>query len=174
MFANDFKEKNQSEIVLKLIDGDILKILIDFCYSGIIDINETNVYEILNAAVLISFIYVENKCRQYLAANLNISNCLSMWVNLEHHIDFDKLAQSAQEMAKTNFLKVADEHEFLLLEADYMFWLLEKNDLEIWSEEIVFNALEKWVNYDENIRRCYVKDLLSTIRLTALKSEVSQ
>lgn len=65
MFIANATEKTEKEIILSQISGDNLKQLIDFCYTGVIDINLENVYELLEAASQIQLTYIEMKCKEY-------------------------------------------------------------------------------------------------------------
>lgn len=173
MFTNNLKERNQHEIILQEIHGDYLKVLIDFCYSGLMDINPRNVYQILETSTRLEFIHIETKCRIFLLENLKVSNCLSMWTSLENFLNFEELSQSALQIAKQNFADVIEQDAFLLLSVNHVFELLGSEELNVWSEEEVFNALTKWINYEETERKQHAVFLLSSIRLTELRSEVS-
>lgn len=172
MFTNNLREKNQAEIVLEEIHGDELKILMNFCYTGLIDINEINVYAILEAASRLEFDDIENECYNFLSNELNVTTCLTTWTTVQCFINFKKLSESAFRCAEENFLEVIESNEFLLLSSNHLFCLLQSEDLDVWSEEDVFNAFVKWVNYSKDTRKFEVKRLLSAIRLTRLRPQV--
>lgn len=174
MFTIDMKEKQQAEIILNDIHGHDLKILIEFCYTSVIDINESNVYGLLEAATRMEFHHLEQKCYDFLSGNLSVSNCLIVWAAVDPFANLRQLVRMAVDCAEMHFSQVTGSHEFLLLESERLKILLESNDLNIWSEEEVFNALCKWIHYDENNRKPLVRELLPTIRLLHIRSEVSQ
>lgn len=173
MFTSDFKEKDQREITLENVNGDELKMLIDFCYTGSIDINEQNVYAILNAATYLEFLQIELKCRDFLMENLNSTNCVSTWIAVEPFANLKKLSKQAMLCAEQHFLEIIDTNEFLQLSSDYLLQLLESEELNIWSEEQVFNAMLRWIEYDEERRKYKVPYLTRHIRFVKLRPKVS-
>lgn len=150
------------------IDGDSLGVIIDFCYSGSIDINESNVCRIMQTAACLEFTHIERKCHRFLSEIINITNCLLIWTSIDANRDFNKLKQTA----KGNFVEVVKRHEYFLLDVQRLLELLQSDDLNIWSEEEVFNAAVNWIRYDEIARASHVKEILSTIRFPFLKLEV--
>lgn len=172
MFTNDLQEKNQKEINLHEIHGNELKALIDFCYTGYIDINETNVMELMETASRTEFTLIEDACACFLRQKLNVLNCLMTWISIEPFINLKRLTGMALKMVEENFVEVAETQEFLLLDVGHLSTLLKSDGLNVYSEEEVFNALSKWVNYDQENRKCNVKYLLETIRFSQLKMKV--
>lgn len=173
MFTNDLKEKNEREIILHEINGAELKLLIDFCYTGIIEINELNVYGLLETATRIEFTRMETKCKEFLLRKMNVLNCLTIWISVEPFTHLNDLVKLAMQYAKVNFVDVVETREFLLLDAERLSVLLKSDNLNVFSEEEVFNAVAKWLDYDEGNRKCHVSNLLSHVRFTHLKSKVS-
>lgn len=172
MFTNNMQERNQQEIILHEIHGNELKALIDFIYTGFIDINETNVFELLETATRIEFTHIEDTCVRFLRDKLNASNCLMTWTLTEPFANLKELTELALTFVEENFVEVTESHEFLLLDVIHLSTLLSSDDLNVYSEEEVFNALSKWVSYDRDNRQCNVKNLLSTIRSSQLKLKV--
>lgn len=174
MFTGNFKERNLSEIPLPEVNGEQLKILIHFCYTGVIDITENNVYDILKVASPLGFTYIEAQCGEFLKQNLNASSSLSIWTLVEQYMNFKDIVEMAINYAKVNFLEVTETDEFLELDSNRLLRLLKSDDINVWSEEDVFNALIIWVNYDEETREAYVHELLSAVRFAQLKPNVNK
>lgn len=146
--------------------------LIDFCYTGNIEITEANVYELIGAASKMEFEHIEQKCQRFLQEKLSVTNCLTIWTLVEPFINFNELVQSAIRTAQKNFNEVINHRQYLQIDVEHLLDFLKSDELNVYSEEEVFNALVKWVTYDENDRKRYVKELLSTIRFAYLKPEV--
>lgn len=173
MFTGDMVEKDEKEIVLKEIDGESLKILIDYCYMGYIPINEANVYGILETASRLEFPLIESKCFTFLMENVNSSNCLTVFTMVEQYLNFEKFVEKSLDCAAIHFGEIAAQHEFLLLNNYHLNCLLRKNELNVWSEEEIFNALVKWVEYSEEERKHDVTELLHLVRFNQLRLEVN-
>lgn len=167
-------DKDRDEIILNGIHGNELKALIDFCYTGDIEINEANAGALLQAASQLEFISVESECVNSLLKTLSVSNCLSICAEVEPFINFRELLNTVWTLIDENFVNIVENaDEFLQLNEKFLQKLLMRDSLNIWSEEQVFNALEKWVEHDAKSRNKYVLELLSAIRLTQIKPKVS-
>lgn len=146
--------------------------LIDFCYTGSIDINETNVFKLFDTASRTEFTLIEDACSQFLQDNLNVSNCLNTWTLSDCFPNLKVLTALAMKFVQENFVDVAETNEFLLLDAGHLTALLIGDGLIVFSEEEVFNAMSKWINYDFDNRKHHASDLLVTIRYAELNSKV--
>lgn len=71
-------ENRQEKITLHSITFDILKHLIDFIYTGQIEINQMNVQELLAAADMLQISEVVTGCCEYLCRELHQSNALGI------------------------------------------------------------------------------------------------
>lgn len=175
MFNANFSEKNKDEIKLQEIHGDALDALIDFCYTGRIEIDEWNALHLLQAASRMEFVAIETKCGDFLRKMVSVSNCLSIWTEMELLIQFEDLVNLAWTFIGDKFVDIVKcSKEFLELNTDYLLALLKRDDLKVCAEEQVFEALVKWVKHDPESRKCYVSELLQAIRFTQIKQEVSK
>ena len=62
MFETSMKEKYENEVEVDGFDGDIVKILIDFIYTGAISIDTTNVMDVLSASDCLQLDAVKEFC----------------------------------------------------------------------------------------------------------------
>lgn len=87
MFGNDAYNENKEKVVkIKTIDHKILKTLVDFIYTGKIEIDQLNVQELLAAADMLALPDVVTGCAQYLCRELDSSNTLGVsFCNQCHH-----------------------------------------------------------------------------------------
>lgn len=173
MFTIEMKERNEKEITLKDVNGYNLKVLVDFCYTGKLYLDELNVFEILATASRFEFVDVEMKCFHYLKKVLSVSTSINIWISVKHYLNFNELTRDAFKYATSYFLNVTESNEFLEMSPIDLILLLESNYLNVYSEEEVFSALAKWLNHNKNSTESYIYDLFSTIRVTQLKPKVS-
>ncbi|KAG8038857.1 hypothetical protein G9C98_003164 [Cotesia typhae] len=130
MFTSSLRESNQNEIELKKVDPDALWALIQYCYTDA----------------------VVKACCQFLIKQLHPSNCLGIRMFADTQ-GCGHLLNVAHNYATVHFMEVMKNHEFFLLSADDVAKLLESDDLNIPDEEIVFQALISWLQYDLDNRR---------------------
>lgn len=75
----------------------------------------------------------------------------------------------------TNFVhvtQVVKHQEFLTLTEEQLSNLLKSDDLNVVTEENVFESLMTWVQHDSANRESYLSTLLKLIKLPLLSSEV--
>lgn len=68
---------------------------------------------------------------------------------------------------------MSKNQEFYQLSAEQLASLLKSDDLNVPSEQEVFNALMDWVQHDFSGREKHIPDLLALIRLPLLSPAVS-
>lgn len=68
---------------------------------------------------------------------------------------------------------MSKNQEFYQLSAEQLSSLLKSDDLNVPSEQEVFNALMDWVQHDFSGREKHIPDLLALIRLPLLSPAVS-
>lgn len=153
-------------------DGAYLKMIVDFCYTGIVVLTESNVYRLLDIAKPLQLIDLIIDCGKFLKNNLRDENCINVWTLAETFEPLKDVAEAAFKHAETNFFEVPDTNGFLALDTEHMKTLLNSDDLEVYSEEEVFDALLKWVNFNHEARKYDVAGLLASIRLNQLTPQV--
>lgn len=167
-------EENRQLFTINGVSGDMLELLINFCYCGEmrVAIDDTNVDGILEAANVFQFDDVRQMCETYLKGILNATNCLGICA-LAEQFHLKQLDDDAFDIAKWNFKKVINGKEFLHMQAAFLQDYLSVNDLNGFSEEQIIEAIISWIEFDEPNRKDAFPDLLETIRLSQLKVSVS-
>ena len=79
MFTNGMQETVQKVITLHAIDADLLSLLLDFMYTGMIDININNVQLLLQGASLLHLSGLISACCSFLQLHIDASNCLGLF-----------------------------------------------------------------------------------------------
>ena len=62
--------------------------------------------------------------------------------------------------------------EFVLMPLEDLAWLLGSDDLNVVSEEVVFNSVLDWIKYDLTDRKKHIARLLALVRLPLLSPQV--
>ncbi|XP_015109611.1 kelch-like protein 5 [Diachasma alloeum] len=167
MFTSSLRESGQTEVELREVDPDALWALIQYCYTGCIELREDCVETLLATASLLQIDAVVKACCQFLIKQLHPSNCLGIRMFADTQ-GCSHLLNVAHTYTTEHFMEVMKNQEFLLLSADDVAKLIESDDLNIPSEEIVFRALISWLEHDLEIRRKDASRLLGLVRLPLL------
>ncbi|KAK4882939.1 hypothetical protein RN001_006258 [Aquatica leii] len=168
MFTGNMREIEESEITLQNVNGDVLHALVNYCYTGTIEIREDNVETLLATACLMQLREVTEACSRFLAHQLHPSNCLGIAVFAEHQ-NCSSLLQEATAYTSQHFIQVIRNQEFLQLNVEQMAVLLASDDLNVSSEQQIFYALMSWINHDVLSRKPHIARLLALVKLPLLE-----
>uniref|UniRef100_A0A2K5CUQ3 Kelch like family member 5 n=1 Tax=Aotus nancymaae TaxID=37293 RepID=A0A2K5CUQ3_AOTNA len=167
MFTNDVREARQEEIKMEGVEPNSLWSLIQYAYTGRLELKEDNIESLLSTACLLQLSQVVEACCKFLMKQLHPSNCLGIrsFADAQGCTDLHKVAHN---YTMEHFMEVIRNQEFVLLPASEIAKLLASDDMNIPNEETILNALLTWVRHDLEQRRKDLSKLLAYIRLPLL------
>ena len=80
MFSCDLKESRHGKVFIENMSPWTMKRLLDFIYTGKIEISYENVIDLFNAAVLFQLSKLVDKCISYVKKNVDLSNCVEIYL----------------------------------------------------------------------------------------------
>ncbi|KAK3593684.1 hypothetical protein CHS0354_013581 [Potamilus streckersoni] len=164
MFTGELAESRQTEVTIRDIDENAMELLIDFCYTSNITVEESNVQTLLPAACLLQLAEIQDVCCEFLKRQLDPSNCLGIRAFADTHACRD-LLRIADKFTQHNFQDVMESEEFLLLPINQLVDIISSDELNVRSEEQVFSAVMGWVKYNIQERRTCLATVLQHVRL---------
>ncbi|XP_068176803.1 kelch-like protein 5 isoform X2 [Antennarius striatus] len=167
MFTSDVREAKQDEVKMEGVDPDALWVLVQYAYTGRLELREDTIESLLSASCLLQLSSVVQACCSFLMKQLHPSNCLGIRSYADAQGCHD-LQRAAHAFTMEHFLDVVGGQEFLLLPVDEMERLLKSDDVNVPDEETVVTALLSWVGYDTTTRERHLPSLLAYIRLPLL------
>lgn len=167
MFTTDLKESRENKIRFSDISPWILKLLIDYAYSGEIEITANNAQEMLAAACLFQYPAIVSACETFLEKQLHPSNCLGIEMFAHLH-SCSELVEKSHQYAQENFTAVIENDEFLDLPLERLQEYISSDLIDVRTEQIVFHAAMRWIKSDIVNREVHLSDLLENIRLSVL------
>lgn len=174
MFVSGMKESQQKEFILKDIDAKTLQLLVDFCYTGEIQVTSMNVEVLLAAASHYEFTGIETECSVFLKNSLknDKENCLwYFWIACLYNLN--ELKVNSKHLVEKLFMKIKNSENFLLLDFNQFREIIRSADLVVSLEEDVFNLVMAWINHDETNRRKHIENLFAEIRFTQMDETVN-
>lgn len=166
MFTGKLRESRNETITLKGVTGESLRCIVRFIYSSSIDVNETNVDDILSASDLFQMKEIKNVCCQFLKEQLHPSNCLGI-AAVAGGFSCEELWSEARKYAVKHFTQVIKCDEFKNLPLDAVKQLLLDENVCVRSEEDVYSAAMDWISESAD-RLKYSAEVLSCVRLPVL------
>ncbi|XP_077574584.1 kelch-like protein 5 isoform X1 [Stigmatopora nigra] len=170
MFNSDMQEAKQDEVKLDGVDPNALWVLVQYAYTGRLELQEGTIESLLSASCLLQFSSVIQACSSFLVKQLHSSNCLGISSYANAH-SFHDLQRAAHIYAMEHFKDVVKSQEFLLLPVEEMEQMLMSDDINVADEETVATSLLSWVNHDVAARQCHLPQLLAHVRLPLLQAQ---
>ncbi|XP_069121204.1 kelch-like protein 20 [Argopecten irradians] len=164
MFTGELAESRQTEVTIRDIDESAMELLVDFCYTSNITVEESNVQTLLPAACLLQLAEIQEVCCEFLKRQLDPSNCLGIRAFADTHACRD-LLRIADKFTQHNFQEVMESEEFLLLPVNQLVDIISSDELNVRSEEQVYSAVMAWVKYNIQDRRTHLPNVVQHVRL---------
>ncbi|XP_048777312.1 kelch-like protein 20 [Ostrea edulis] len=164
MFTGELAESRQTEVTIRDIDETAMELLIDFCYTSNITVEEGNVQTLLPAACLLQLAEIQDVCCEFLKRQLDPSNCLGIRAFADTHA-CRELLRIADKFTQHNFQEVMESEEFMLLPVNQLVDIISSDELNVRSEEQVYNAVVNWVKFNISERRSHLPVVVQHVRL---------
>ncbi|XP_026964496.1 actin-binding protein IPP isoform X3 [Orcinus orca] len=167
LFAGGMKESSKDVVQILGIEAGIFQILLDFIYTGIVNIGVNNVQELIVAADMLQLTEVVNLCCEFLKGQIDPLNCIGIF-QFSEQIACHDLLEFTENYIHVHFLEVHSGEEFLALTKDQLIKILRSEELSIEDEYQVFLAAMQWILKDLGKRRKHVVEVLDPIRFPLL------
>ncbi|KAJ8721599.1 hypothetical protein PYW07_002374 [Mythimna separata] len=171
LFTTTLHSREQSDVLISGVRSEILLLLIEYAYLRRIDVTDTNVHELLMTADYLAFLGVLQLCCDHLRASLNPKNCLGIMM-FARRVFCYKLEADGRRYLLRYFVTVATQSdEFLHLPLEELNSIILEDELNVKSEEVVWEAVLRWVNYEPDSRWSHTVKLMGSIRLGLLDTQ---
>ncbi|XP_055353257.1 kelch-like protein 17 [Paramacrobiotus metropolitanus] len=166
----DWKESSQKVFPLHHIDTQTLKELVEYAYTLEISLNGDNVAPVLIAAQFLQMTPVARLCWEYVEKHMCLSNCLAVYALASQHHN-PRLAYTALDLVHSNFPRFAQSQEFLQMNEQQLIALIASDEVEVFCEDEVWEAVLRWLEYDRPGRLEHVPAVLQMVRAAFLSDQ---
>uniref|UniRef100_A0A8C6S5G7 Kelch like family member 10 n=1 Tax=Neogobius melanostomus TaxID=47308 RepID=A0A8C6S5G7_9GOBI len=153
------------------VSADIMKIILEYIYTGVASITQENLQELFMAADLFDVSGITQACCLAIEEQLTPQNCITIWwFTSTYH--YPELRSKAFHYILERFEEVsASSDDFLRLSAEDLGEIIENNHLNVIQESTVFEAVLRWIKHAPEQRQRHLDKLLSKIRLALIHPE---
>lgn len=166
MLQSEFREKIEENVVIKEIIPDILDNLIDLSYGVEIKINSRNVERLMIGADFIQLNDVKSACESFLKTHLTPENVFNT-KRVGEKLNCRQLVSTAEDYIDRNFVDFTKTDGFLELKKQALIEIIKRDEMRA-SEETIYEAVMKWIKYEEIERIALLPEILSYVRLCLL------
>ena len=154
MFTGDFQEKDKNTVCMSesISSHEALVALVDYMYTGEIEISGDTLENILSGASLFLLEGVKGHCAQFMITNLSPVNCIHMWA-LADVYDLHSVVNTCKNMTKSRFHDfIQHRDEVLDTSGPFFVKLLQEGMLDFLTFEEILNLMSRWINHQPEDR----------------------
>lgn len=170
LFTNGLYETQQKTLEIPGISAKMMEIVIDFAYTREAQVTSDNVEELLPVADHLHIVGLVKSCCKFLKSHLSIDNAIGIR-NFARNYFCTHLENDAMRFILRNFQEICEKsNELLMLSLEEMVEILGHEELNVKTEEPVFETIIRWIDRDVESRKQHIFPLLQCIRLCLLST----
>jgi kelch-like protein 10 len=170
-FTTLLHNKNETKVQIPGVSSEMMHLLLNYAYLRKLDLNKNNVFDVLITADYLSMLGALEMCCKYLENILNPKNCIGILLFARNHF-CTELAQTCWRFIMKNFIQISQQSdEILMLSLKDFQEIINADNLNVKSEEIVWETILKWINHDPEQRKGHIVALMKCIRLGLLETQ---
>lgn len=142
MFMGEMRESSDNEIVIPNIEPDVFQSIIEFLYTGTLELEVASVFQIYKAADQYLLEDVKMACRSFIHQSLTLDHALVLLENARS-CKFMDIYQVCLGYAAANASSLFKTLAFLDLTEETVGDLLDRHDIDM-KEIDVFSCVKQW------------------------------
>ena len=170
LLQSEMREKDEGVIRFEDISGLILADVLEFIYTGNVEVNETNATDLIIAAEYLLIEGLKTKSGRFLEQQITSSNCISTFRFAEKY-RCEELVANSTKFILDNFASVAESEEFLNQKAEEVEKWISNDEIRLAAEEDVLRIVLHWIEHDKSERKDKFKKLFGQVRLVLLSRD---
>ncbi|XP_064001749.1 kelch-like protein 10 [Pogoniulus pusillus] len=171
LFSSRWKETDKRVHELHGFSAETMRHVIEYVYTGTVPLTWHSAQDLLSMADYLSVTGLTKLCADFLKSQLSLENCLDVWRFTDTYY-CPSLRDAACTFVLHHFKQVTEvSTKFVDLSVSDLKDIIEKDELNVAHEGIVFEAVVRWVAHDPENRRQHLAALLSKVRLALMPAE---
>ena len=142
---SDMKESKEGLIRLEDTSKIAIEQLLDYLYTGHVDVTEHNAFDLLKIADFLVIPSLKEVSSKVIIQTLSSSNCLMVYY-LAVNYRCIELQEKARDFIYANFTRVVEHEDFLNLTVSEVEEWISSDEIKVRGEEDVFQAIVKWAD----------------------------
>ena len=165
LLHSDMKENKEGVILLDILSESVLKNVLDFIYTGSVEIlAPQHAEELIVAADYLFLSNLKNFAGRFLGKTLCVLNCLS-YLDFAEKYQCEMLANYTKDFIHANFPAVAECEEFFNLSSEEVERWISSDEINVSAEEEVFEIICRWIKQRKEERKPKFSELFRHVRL---------
>ena len=157
-------EESMSATVPLTMEPEILTSIVDYMYTGEIELTVDNVESLVKAGDLLQLGCLKARCADFMALQVELHNCIEFYrFSLLYRLD--QLQKVTKQFVYAEFKTVALIAEFKELSCGELIEFIKDDDVNVEDEDVVFDGVIDWVRYDLDNRKSSLQTILEHVRM---------
>ena len=163
LLNTDMKESKERVIQLEILSESVMKDILEFIYTGTIDLlTDQNAEELIKAADYLLLFSLKSLAGRFMKKTVSVSNCLS-YLSFAEKYRCQELMDYTENFMCSNFLK--ESERFLNLSSQEVERWISKDDIVVSAEKDVFEFICRWIKRKKDERKPKFGELFRHVRL---------
>ncbi|XP_053477590.1 kelch-like protein 10 [Ictalurus furcatus] len=168
LFTNGLYPPDKLGYSIPNVSAKIMKLIVEYAYIRRVNITEKNMCNLLITPDYLLVSSLVNECCTFLKAQLCPENCINIWCFAHSHF-CENLKQQAFRFVLHNFVHmVRPFEEFLDLRVEQLSKIIEKDELNMKQESVVFEAVLQLIKHALWKQKAHIGVLLPEVHLGLL------
>lgn len=164
LFTSEWNNSERRVYSIPGVSPDMMRLIIEYAYTRTVPVTTENVQQLLAAADQFSIMGIVRACCEFLEGQLCLQNCIGICKFADFY-SCTELRQRAYLYILHNFEDmVRVSEEFLELSLSELCGIIEKDDLNVKQEEVVYEAVQRWIAHEPQQRKKHIIVLLPKVR----------
>ncbi|XP_041475980.1 actin-binding protein IPP-like [Lytechinus variegatus] len=170
LLTSGLSETHQDVINIQGVQPHIFEQLLEFIYTGHLDVTTKNAQGLLFAADMFQLSEIKEISASFLKLQLHSSNCLG-FLRFSQALSCAELSTASRAYIHSKISEVKNEEEFFELDVETLIEILQSEDLRVDNEYEVFEAAMNWISHDPPNRRKHLVQVLEPVRIPIIQPE---
>uniref|UniRef100_A0A8C9VRD3 Kelch like family member 10 n=1 Tax=Scleropages formosus TaxID=113540 RepID=A0A8C9VRD3_SCLFO len=168
LFSSGWSDTKKQVYNIPGVSSEIMRLIIEYAYTCSVPVTEDNVECLLVAADQFNVMGIVRACCSFLENKLCVENCIGIYRFADFYCCWE-LRQRACLFILQHFEEVVrTSEEFLDLDVLQFCDIIEKDNLNIMQENVVFEAILQWIAHTPATRKHHISLLLPKVRLALM------
>ena len=146
---SDMKEKKEGVIRLEETTKAVMEEVLEYMYTGHVDINDHNVFGLLEMADFLVVPSLKKLTSDFLSGHLSLSNCIDAYYTAVKY-QSPELEEKAKNFIFENFMNVTESADFQNLSVTEVEEWISSDYITMNGERDVFQVIVKWLEHDKS------------------------
>ncbi|XP_060585123.1 kelch-like protein 10 [Ruditapes philippinarum] len=174
LFTNGLQETLQHEVKIHDVTSKAMEVVIEYAYTKQVTITSDNAEEIFAVADRFNVLGLLKECIDFFSAEISPENCIG-FLRFARYYNNKDLKNICWAYITRHFNDVVEKSfEYVHLNTDELSEIIGDDRLNVKTEDEVFDAVMKWIEFSFRERKEHFKTLLDRVRFPYITEECFQ